>query len=224
VQTGQARKNATGVVCESRYHPHANSLYSLLPATGIRRFPFNSTNIKEATMRKTAVLISICCAAGAPMALAAGQMKPGLWEMSMKSDAFKAMPKMSPQQMEQMRKMGVNVPQMQDGAMVSKVCMTKEMVEREQPPMGRNEVGCQTKNFQRSGNSYSGDIVCDGSVMKGTGKVKGTFAGDTGFTSTYDFKGTTQGQPVTHHSETNGKWLAADCGSVKPVSEMAGAK
>lgn len=175
-------------------------------------------------MRKTIVSILICCAAAAPAAWAAGQMKPGLWEMSMKSDAFKAMPKMSPQQMEQMRKMGVNVPQMQDGAMVSKVCITKEMAEREQPPMGRNEAGCQSKNFQRSGNAYSGDIVCDGALMKGTGKVKGTFASDSGFTSVYDFKGTAHGQPMNHHSETSGKWLAADCGSVKPVAEMAPAK
>jgi len=175
-------------------------------------------------MRKTAILIVICCAASAPAAWAVGQMKPGLWEMAMKSDAFKAMPKMSPQQLEQMRKMGVNVPQMQDGAMISQVCITKEMAEREQPPMARNESGCQAKNFQRSSNAYSGDIVCDGPAMKGTGKVKGVFAGDTSFTSTYDFKGTAHGQPASSHHETSGKWIAADCGSVKPVTEMHPAK
>lgn len=175
-------------------------------------------------MRKTAISILICCATTAPGTWAAGQMKPGLWEMSMKSDAFKAMPKMSPQQMEQMRKMGVEMPQIQNGAMISKVCITKEMAAREQPPVGRNESGCQSKNFQRSGNAYSGDIVCDGAAMKGTGKVKGTFTGDTGFTSAYDFKGTAHGQPVNQRSETSGKWLAADCGSVKPVAEMHSAK
>ncbi|WP_279389746.1 DUF3617 domain-containing protein [Paucimonas lemoignei] len=151
-------------------------------------------------------------------------MRPGLWEMSMKSDAFKAIPKMSPQQMEQMRKMGVNVPKMEDGAMVTKVCITKEMAARDQPPIERNEAGCQPRNFQRSGNTYSSDIVCDGAGMKGMGKVNGSFAGDTSFTSVYDFKGTAYGQPVTQHSENSGKWLAADCGSVKPVAEMKPAK
>lgn len=175
-------------------------------------------------MRKTTVLMLICCVAAAEAAWASGQMKPGLWEMSMKSDAFKAMPKMSAQQMEQMRKMGVNVPQMQDGAMVTKVCITKEMAAREQPPIERNEAGCQSKNFQRSGNTYSSDIICDGAAMKGTGKVKGSFAGDTSFTSVYDFKGSAHGQPVNHHSENSGKWLAADCGSVKPVAAMMPAK
>lgn len=175
-------------------------------------------------MRMTAVSIVICCAASAPAAWAAGQMKPGLWEMAMKSDAFKAMPKMSAQQLEQMRKMGVNVPQMQDGTMISKVCITKEMAEREQLPMARNESGCQSRNFQRSGNAYSGEVVCDGPVMKGTGKLKGTYAGDTSYTAIYDFKGTSHGQPFSNHHETTGKWIAADCGSVKPVTEMHPAK
>jgi len=171
-------------------------------------------------MRKTVISMLICCAASAPAVWAAGKMKPGLWEMSMKSDAFKNMPKMSAEQMAQMRKMGVNVPHMQDGAVVSKVCVTKEMAEREQPPMARNESGCQVKNFQQSGNAYSSEIVCDGPEMKGTGKVKGTFAGDTSYTSTYDFKGTAHGQPVSNRHESSGKWLASDCGAVKPQPAM----
>ncbi|QAU35420.1 DUF3617 domain-containing protein [Janthinobacterium sp. 17J80-10] len=179
---------------------------------------------KDTVMRKTVISMLICCTVGSPAAWAAETMKPGLWEMSMKSDAFKNMPKMSAEQMAQMRKMGVNVPQMQDGAMVSRVCITKEMAEREQAPMGRHDRGCQARNFQRSGNAYSSDIVCDGPDMKGTGKVKGTFAGDTGFTSTYDFKGTAHGRPVDNHHESSGKWLAADCGAVKPVTPMQPAK
>ncbi|HJV86182.1 MAG TPA: DUF3617 domain-containing protein [Noviherbaspirillum sp.] len=154
-------------------------------------------------------------------ALAAGQMKPGLWEMTMKSDAMKNMPKIPPEQMEQMRKMGVNVPQFQDGAMVTKVCITKQMAEADQPPgIDEKETGCQTKNYQRSGNTYSVDIVCNGDQMKGEGKAKGSFAGSESFTSTYDFKGTMHGQPVNQHQETSGKWLAADCGAVKPVTGM----
>ncbi len=171
-------------------------------------------------MRKTTISILICCAASASGAWAAGQMKPGLWEMSMKSDAFKAMPKMSAQQMAQMRKMGVEIPQMQDGAMISKVCITREMAERRQPPMAHNNSGCEVKNSRTSGSSYSSDIVCNGAVMKGTGTVKGSYSGDTSYTSTYDFKGTMHGQPVTNHHETSGKWIAADCGAVKPVGEM----
>lgn len=168
-------------------------------------------------MRKSIIPLLLCSLLSAP-AWAAAQMKPGLWEMTMKSDALKNMPKIPPEQMEQMRKMGVNVPQMTDQGMVTKVCITRQMADSAQAPgMDRNEMGCQSKNYQRSGNSYSVDIVCDGPDMKGTGKAKGRFAGDTGFTSTYDFKGTMHGQPVSQRHENSGKWLDADCGNVKPM-------
>ena len=65
---------------------------------------------------------------------AAGPMKPGLWEMTMKSDAMKNMPKITPAQMQQMRKMGIKMPQMQDGGMVTRVCISNEMAAFEQPP------------------------------------------------------------------------------------------
>ncbi len=161
-----------------------------------------------------AALFSMSTGAGA-----ATQMKAGLWEMTMKSDAMKNMPKIPPEQMEQMRKMGVNIPEMKDGAMVTKVCITKEMASRDEPPAMDKESGCQPKNFQRSGNSYSVDIICNG-ALKGEGKGKGSFSGDQSFTSTYDFKGSMHGQPVTQHHETSGRWLSADCGSVKPVDAL----
>ena len=173
-------------------------------------------------MRKTAVPLLLCSLlAVSPFAFSAAQMKPGLWEMTMKSDAMKNMPKIPPEQIDQMRKMGVEVPQIQNGAMVTKVCITKQMAESTQAPgLEKNEMGCQTKNYQRSGNTYSADIICNGADMKGEGKAKGTFAGDQGFTSTYDFKGTMHGQPVSQHHESSGKWLANDCGSVRPMGGM----
>ncbi|GIZ50039.1 DUF3617 domain-containing protein [Noviherbaspirillum aridicola] len=171
-------------------------------------------------MRKTTVAVLLCSLLSA-QALAAGQMKPGLWEMTTKSDAMKNMPKIPPEQMEQMRKMGVNVPQFQDGAMVTRVCITRQMAEGDQlPGLEKNEMGCQSKNMVRNGGSYSVDIVCNGAAMKGEGRAKGTFNGNESYTSTYDFKGTMHGQPVNQHSENSGRWLSADCGNVKPVAEM----
>lgn len=176
-------------------------------------------------MRKFAVPLLLCPLLSLSISASAETaMKPGLWEMTMKSDAIKNMPKIPPEQMEQMRKMGVNVPQMQNGAMVTKVCVTKQMAESQTPGVEKNEMGCETKNYKRSGNSYSADIVCNGADMKGEGKAKGTFAGDQSFTSTYDFKGTMHGQPVNQHHESSGKWLGTDCGSVKPVSAPKPAK
>src|SRR5688572_5455513 len=149
---------------------------------------------------------------------AAEQMKPGLWEMTMKSDAMANMPPMSPEQMEQLRKMGITIPQTQDGGIVTRVCISKQMAERDQPPGMQNDSGCQSKNYRRTGHTYSVDIVCNGPTMKGEGKAKGTFTGTDRFTSTYDFKGTMDGQPVNQHHDSSGKWLSAECGNVKPAS------
>lgn len=162
---------------------------------------------------------ALCCSASA---WAVDTLKPGLWEMTVKSDAMKALPKMTPEQMEQMRKRGVNMPLMQDGGMLMKICVTKEMAERKLPPQaGQAGSECKSKNFQRTGSTYSIDIVCDGPNMKGEGKGQGTFAGNDHFKSTYDFKGTAHGKPVAQHQETSGKWVGAVCGDVKPVGNAA---
>lgn len=166
---------------------------------------------------KKILLLSLGLACIAPV-IAAGQMKPGLWEMTMKSDAMKAMPKIPPAQAEQMRRMGVDVPQFQDGGMVSKVCITPQMASQSAPGLENMQAGCQAKNVVQKGNSYSADIVCSGDMMKGSGKVEGNHASDQRFISTYDFKGTVHGQPVSQRHETSGRWLGADCGSVKPVT------
>lgn len=160
------------------------------------------------------ILVSITLLSAATCA-AADKMKPGLWEMTTKSDAMKAMPKIPPEQLEKMKQMGIKMPDMQNGAMVHKVCMTKEMVEQDKPPASSREQQCQNKSFNRSGNNYTAEMVCDGPDMKGTGTVKGSMTAEN-LTSVYDFKGTSRGQPINHHMETTGKWLGSDCGDTKP--------
>ena len=146
----------------------------------------------------------------------ASPMKPGLWEMSMSADQMPPMPKLTPEQMAQMRKAGVEPPNVQDGHYLVKVCVTKEMAASERPPVHRSESGCQTRNFQHSGTDYSLEEVCDGPYRKGTAFIKGTFNGSESISTVYDFKGTQRGQPVNEHHEVTGRFLSADCGSVKP--------
>lgn len=150
---------------------------------------------------------------------AAGKMKPGLWEMRMQSDAIKAMPKMPPEQIEQMKKMGIKMPTMQDGAMKNTVCISKEMAEQNHPAaMQKNQPGCKPQNIVQNGNEYAMELLCDSPELKGLGTVRGSFNGSDSMRSTYDFKGTSHNHPVTQHMETTGKWLSADCGQIKPAS------
>ena len=159
-----------------------------------------------------------------PMSLpvsAADQMRPGLWEMQMQSDALRNMPAIPPQQLEQMRSMGIEVPNIQNNSIVTKVCIPKEMAERQQVPMiDKEQTGCEMEDYSRSGSQYSANIVCDGPQMKGKGVVKGKLLGEDRFESTYDFDGTIDGQPVKHKQTSSGKWIAANCGNVKPLTEM----
>ena len=152
--------------------------------------------------------------------LAAGNIKPGLWEMTMQSDMTKNMPKMSPEQIQQMRKMGVDVTQLQSGTIVNKICITKEMAERDDvAQMNAKETGCELKNAQRSGTTYTVDMVCNGPTMKGKGTIKTVYASDQSFSASSTFKGTVGGRPVDDRNDSSGKWLGANCGAVKPIQD-----
>ncbi len=170
-------------------------------------------------MRKTTFLILLCAAVSIPaLGQAASPMKPGLWEVTTQSDSMRNMPKISPQQAAQMRQMGINVPEMRNGGMVIKMCYTREMAERNEAP-GQKEGDCQTRNMRQSGNTYSAEIVCNGSDMKGSGTIQGTHY-PTSFESNYQFKGTAHGQPVNQQRKSSGKWVGVDCGNVKPFTEQ----
>lgn len=172
-------------------------------------------------MKRTAVSLLLVFLSSASSALwAAGPMKPGLWEMTVKSDSLKNMPQIPPEQLDRMRQMGITVPQIGNGGMVTRVCISKAMAEREAPPTQQHQSDCETRNFHRSGSSYSLDIVCNGPDMKGKGKVVGTYSGNTKFESTYDFRGTMHGNQTSQHTETSGRWLGTACGSVRPADEM----
>lgn len=172
-------------------------------------------------MNKTAFSLSLCLLLSAAEVWGAGQMKPGLWEITVKSDAFKNMPQIPAEQLKKMREMGIEMPQMRDGGMVTQACITEEMAQRDQPlEMNLRETGCRSQNAQRNGDRYAADIVCDGPLMRGKGIIKGMLSGAERFISTYDFKGSVHGQAVEQHHESEGKWLSADCGSVKPMTEM----
>ena len=165
------------------------------------------------------ILISATLLSAASCA-AADKMKPGLWELTTKSDSIKAIPKIPPEQLEKMKQMGIKMPDMKDGAMVNKVCYTKEMVDQDKPPSSGREGQCKNKGFNRSGSSYTSEIVCDSPDMKGNGTVTGSMTAES-LRSVYDFKGTVHDKPISQHMETSGKWLSSDCGDVKPFAMPA---
>jgi hypothetical protein len=170
-----------------------------------------------------AALAAACLPAGAQ------QLKPGLWEISNKmkgsADMDKAMADMQaqmasmpPDQRKQMEAMmaqrGVRMaPGGAGGGMTMQMCMTREMVERNDVPM---QEGCTMTKQQRTGNTMKMAYTCTRPPSSGEGEF--TFMGSEAYKSHMVVNTNAKGRPETMEMDAAGKWLGADCGSVKPVT------
>ena len=177
------------------------------------------------------VLAVAALLAGAPVQ--AQKLAPGLWEnsLTMKSSDTrltagmermqKELAAMPPEKRKQMEAMmaaqGINMG-MAAGpggpAIVAKVCLTPEQAARDelQPPADGD---CRQTSMQRSGNTLRMKFECTG---KRPGKGEGEYVLDSpkahhGRTSIETMEG---GKPVRLEMNHSGRWLAADCGEVKP--------
>lgn len=170
-------------------------------------------------------LIAAAVLAAASLPASAQSMKPGLWEIHNKMqggemDAAMAqmqqqMAQMSPAERKQMEammaKQGVRMAP-SGGGMAVQVCMTKEMVERNDPPV---QDGCKVTQNQRSGNTDKFAFACSNPPSSGEGQV--TYQGPEAYTSKMTVKTSSGGKTDTTTMEGRGKWLKADCGHVKPM-------
>ena len=177
-------------------------------------------------------VISAALAAGVG-GVAAQTMKPGLWEINTKmssSDAAmnkemaamqKELANMPPDQRKMMEGMmakqgvGMNAG---GGALTTavKVCMTKEMVERNE--VGSAQGDCKHSNAARSGNSMKFSYVCSKPPSSGEGQVN--FVSPEAYTMKMTVKSTNNGKPESMTMDASGKFLSAECGNVKPVAQL----
>lgn len=151
---------------------------------------------------------------------------PGLWENSFKmksqdgelekgmAEMQKQMAAMPPDQRKQIEDMMASrgISMGAQGTSV-KVCVTREDVARKAEPQFRE--GCTQQVVQRTANSMKVKFECSKpQPMSGEGEM--TFISDKAYTgkSTLTSKGEGKAQQMT--MELAGKWLAADCGAVKP--------
>lgn len=171
-------------------------------------------------------LLTVACAlACAALPAGAQSRKPGLWEINNKTnnpqmdqamaDMQKQIAAMPPDQRKQMEAMmarqGVKMAPGAGGGMAVQTCMTKEMAERNDVPM---QDGCKITKQDRNGNTMKMAYVCTNPPSSGEGEF--TFASPESYRSRMTVRTSAQGKPETMTMETSGKWLKADCGSVKP--------
>ncbi|WP_297751329.1 DUF3617 domain-containing protein [Hydrogenophaga sp.] len=170
------------------------------------------------------------CAFALPALVHAQSTKPGLWEVTQKmggspqmdqamAQMQKQMAAMPPEQRKMMQdmlaKQGMSMPTPSaGGGMAVKICITPEMAARQDLPV-QTEGECTNTILSRSASEMKMSFVCKNPPATGEGTF--TFQGDTAYTSKMLVRATHQGKPQTMNMEGQGKWLAASCGSVKPL-------
>ena len=157
-----------------------------------------------------------------PAAYAQIIQKPGLWEQWIKSSNMPAnlqMPTMSSQQAEQLRKMGIPVPDFRDGGMVSKVCFTAQQVKNLQtiPHEMQGQMNCKVLNNSTSGNKTTIESSCDGPMGKSRSRSVFEAQSRDQYTMHSDTEMQQGGQSKQYSTDVKAKWLGPDCGSVKPL-------
>lgn len=183
-------------------------------------------SLRTTLIAAAALATLILCSAPAR----AQTMKPGLWEANNKiggsPEMDQAMARMQ-QQMAAMppaqRKMMEDVLAQQGvgmggasagGGMVLKMCITKEMAARDQLPV-QQQGNCTTTTTDKSSKGMKMKFTCTNPPSNGEGQF--TFAGETAYTMKMKVNNTSQGAPKTTTVDTSARWLAADCGAIKPM-------
>ena len=167
----------------------------------------------------------------AASAASAQSLKPGLWEISHRmqtsgnakgqdamaqmNQQMAAMPPAQRRKIEEMMakdgaKTGTGSP---GGGMSVRICMTSEMVERNELPSQQGD--CKTTRQSRSGNTMKMAFSCSKPPSSGEGQV--TFVSPEAYNSKMVMTSMASGTPRKIDMEGSGKWLGADCGSIKPM-------
>lgn len=162
-------------------------------------------------------------------------MKPGLWEITSQmqggsgemakamAEAQKEMANMPPEQRKMMQDMmarqGIQMGTAGGAGVSIKVCMTQEMIARNEVATHKNQGDCTNNYSPRSGNSMKFSFQCPNPPSKGEGVV--TFNGSDAYNVKMTTSTVVNGKTEKIDMQSSGKWLAADCGTVKPLTHLA---
>jgi hypothetical protein len=164
------------------------------------------------------------------MGAQAQSLNPGLWEItqklggSPKLDAAQAqmqqqMASMPPEQRKMVEDMlarqGVKLGAAAGGSTSIKVCLTQEMVSRNELPM-QTRGNCKSTTSDRSASGMKMAFACTSPPSSGEGQI--TFSGPDAYTMKMVVNTAVQGKPETLTMDSAARWQGADCGSVKPLA------
>jgi hypothetical protein len=152
-------------------------------------------------------------AAAFPAAAIAAHGKVGLWEITTHMSMPGMEARIPPEALARMKAMGMQMPGNQTFS--AQHCMTAEEVAQDRPPPMRHAEDCTTSNLTHDAHSVNVDMICKGADLDGTGHVNVTYDSDEHYSGSFTFTGTGHGHPMNMSNSFEGKWISADCGSVK---------
>ena len=147
-----------------------------------------------------------------PVAAAASHGKVGLWEVTTQTSMPNMASTMTPEQAARMQAMGVHMPN--NRTLTTQHCMTAAEVAADGPPPMRSNKYCTMSNMKYGAHSFTSDATCTGE-MEGQGQVSVSFPSDEQYSGTFAFTGSAHGHQMNVTNSFEGRWISADCGSVK---------
>lgn len=158
----------------------------------------------------------------APNATADQHIRPGLWEVTTRSDLLALAPYIPSQQMQQLHQLakqhGLKLPNIENNAVSSKICITESMAQQEIPAyFYEHRSGCTVVNATRTGNRYQLELACANQYLQGNGFAQGTFVSPEQFEGQTEFDSSVSGAPVFAAAEIHGRWVGEHCSAINPL-------
>lgn len=101
----------------------------------------------------------------------------------------------------------------------TKICMTQADVNNDKPQMPTQPNNpCKVTSSKVVGQTYSAETACSGQMV-GTSHFEITYDKPEHYAGHSVFNGTVGGQKFSSNTKFEGKWLKADCGDVKPMTQ-----
>ena len=155
----------------------------------------------------------VLIAVAVPLTALGSHGKAGLWEITTHMNMGNMMANIPPEALARMREHGVAMPN--DRTFTSQHCMTAEEVASEKPPTPRNNSDCTMTNMSHDAHNFTADMTCSTQQMQGHGHVAVNFDSNEHYAGSYTFNGTAEGRPQNMTYNFEGRWISADCGTVK---------
>jgi hypothetical protein len=173
--------------------------------------------------RHVLLLAALPCAA-----IAANNMKPGLWEATDKvagkggspllEQQLRQIASLDPARRKQLQQrladQGLTIRK--DGV-TQKVCVTPEMAAEMALPI-QQQGGCDYRLAPKVGATVHYSFSCARPPASGHGSI--TFAGATAYRGSMHGTSSASGSPLAEHIESSGRWLSASCGRLAPRADF----